>query len=526
MYGMPRPGPKSPRKSRMMIFTLIVTLIVLLPLLLYRNLPLPPGANVRGESIGTTPENIKLLIDSTAFDPHREDRAIRQTIFDQVLAMVGRADRFIYVDMFLWNPWQGSIPEDHRELSEELARTLIEKKRGHPAMEIVVLSDPINRIYGEQEPDFFREMNEAGIMVIFTALARLPDSNRVYARYWRFYHRIFSSVPGLDRLVTTPFWKNPFVIGGPKITTRQFGRMLLFKANHRKVVVTGSDGSGLELMVTSFNPADGSSAHSNMGLHIQGKAAVEALESELAVARWSAQFEDSVVGGDGDRVEAAIAGIGRAVSDLKRLHRDSPGSPTVQWLSERAISDALVSHLTDAGPGDQVRIAIFYLSDRKVVTAIKEAVKSGAGVRIIIDANKDAFGMKKIGVPNRQAVAEIMKLSPKHDVQVRWADTHGEQFHTKALSITNPGSGKSIFTTGSANWTRRNLQNLNLEANLLVSGDPDTTGEFNRYFDIAWDNSDGLSHTLPYEAWAEGGFTLLWKTWLYRWQEWSGMSTF
>jgi phosphatidylserine/phosphatidylglycerophosphate/cardiolipin synthase-like enzyme len=198
----------------------------------------------------------------------------------------------------------------------------------------------------------------------------------------------------------------------------------------------------------------------------------------------------------------------------------------VQWLSEQAISRSIVDLLEKAEPNDEIRIAVFYLSDRKVVEAIKKAVMKGFKVRIIIDANKDAFGIKKIGVPNRQAVAELMKLSPHYDIQVRWADTHGEQFHTKAMTITNRKTGKNILLAGSANWTRRNLQNLNLEVNLLVADAPDTVDNFNRYFDTAWSNSDGLSHTLPYEAWSETGLILFWKTMLYRFQEWSGMSTF
>jgi hypothetical protein len=52
------------------------------------------------------------------------------------------------------------------------------------------------------------------------------------------------------------------------------------------------------------------------------------------------------------------------------------------------------------------------------------------------------------------------------------------------------------------------------------------TAEYNSYFDRIWDNSDGLSHTLPYEAWEEKGLKRFIKTRIYRFQERFGLGTF
>ena len=523
---MPSFTIKFSRKFWMITAALIFLVLAALPLLLYRSHPLPPGADQTSKPVHTSPEQISLLIDSTSFDPVKGKRIVQQVIFDEILAMIARADRFIYLDMFLWNPWQGSIPEDQRALSTELAKALIEKKRHRPDLDILVLTDPINRIYGQMEPDLFREMVQAGIPIVFNDLERLPDSNWLYARYWQFYHRLISSVPLLNKTVTRPLFSNPFIIDGPRISIRQLGRLFLFKANHRKVVITGSRQGGLEILTGSFNPADGSSAHSNMALRIQGKLALDALDSELNLARWSAGQSGTVLMDQTRGAHRTISKISTIADGLAREQPLAGPSPTVQWVTEQAISRSIVDLLEKTVPEDEVRIAIFYISDRKVITAIKNAAKKGVKTRIIIDANKDAFGIKKIGVPNRQAAAELMKLNPGHDIRVKWADTHGEQFHTKAMTITNERNRKNILLAGSANWTRRNLQNLNLEANLLLVNAPETVDDFNRYFDTAWDNSDGLSHTLPYEAWSETGFTLFLKTLLYRFQEWSGMSTF
>jgi hypothetical protein len=286
---------KLSRKFWMMTIAAIFLALTVLPLLLYRSHPLPPGTDGMSKPVQISPEHVNLLIDSTAFDPATGKRVIQQVIFDEILAMIKRADRFICLDLFLWNPWQGNIPEDHRAVSTELAEALIEKKKSDPDLDILILTDPINRIYGQMEPGFFRDMEQAGIPIIFTSLGKIPDSNWLYARYWQFYHGIISSVPFLNNLVTGSLFTNPFIINGPKISLRQLGRLFLFKANHRKVVVTGSQNGGLEVLIGSFNPADGSSAHSNMALHIRGQTALHALESELDLARWSAGQPGSVL---------------------------------------------------------------------------------------------------------------------------------------------------------------------------------------------------------------------------------------
>ena len=214
------------------------------------------------------------------------------------------------------------------------------------------------------------------------------------------------------------------------------------------------------------------------------------------------------------------AGMISSTSDI------TPDGPVIQWLTEGAISEAVTSLLGEAGPKDKVRIAMFYLSQRKVIKALKGAITRGASVKLVLDANRDAFGMKKIGVPNRPVAAELMKLSTDHDVDIRWADTHGEQFHTKAMSITFEGAEKPVFLTGSANWTRRNIGDLNMEANLLIKNAGEITQEFNVYFDRIWNNSDGLTHTLPYGAWEEKGLKGFIKTGVYRFQERWGAGTF
>ena len=499
--------------------------VVLLPILLYTPQSMPAGTHVTTSPTGIAAESIQLLIDDTAWDPEAKQRVIDQEIFDEILAMINRADQFIYVDLFLWNPWQGSIPEEHRTLSQDLARALIKKKRSMRKLDVIVMTDPINRIYGGHEPEFFKDMAKAGIPVVFTDLSELPDSNSIYSPYWALTEKGLKTT-FFSKWSHKKHFSNPFDRDGEKISVLQFGRMLMFKANHRKVVISGSTKHGLEMAVGSLNTADGSSAHSNMALVVKGKPVLEALQTELTALRWSIKRKQNVIVGATSMAAFKADSIERKAGMISSTSDITPDGPVIQWLTEGAISEAVTSLLGEAGPKDKVRIAMFYLSQRKVIKALKGAITRGASVKLVLDANRDAFGMKKIGVPNRPVAAELMKLSTDHDVDIRWADTHGEQFHTKAMSITFEGAEKPVFLTGSANWTRRNIGDLNMEANLLVKNAGEITQEFNVYFDRIWNNSDGLTHTLPYEAWEEKGLKGFIKTGVYRFQERWGAGTF
>jgi phosphatidylserine/phosphatidylglycerophosphate/cardiolipin synthase-like enzyme len=184
--------------------------------------------------------------------------------------------------------------------------------------------------------------------------------------------------------------------------------------------------------------------------------------------------------------------------------------------------------LRDGDCGDKIRIAMFYLSKRRIIRELKNAALRGADIKLILDANRDAFGRRKQGIPNRPVATELYRFAQKHsvDIHIRWADTHGEQLHHKVICITNTSISKYQLMCGSANWTRRNLCNLNLEANLLINGIPSVSTKFINYFDMAWNNSNGYSYTTEYNTVAEHGWKLLCKTILYHIQEATGASTF
>ena len=138
---------------------------------------------------------------------------------------------------------------------------------------------------------------------------------------------------------------------------------------------------------------------------------------------------------------------------------------------------------------------------------------------MILDPNKDAFGIEKNGIPNRQVASELMK---EDNIEVRWYDTNGEQYHSKFLMVDY--GNETILIGGSANFTRRNLHDYNLESNLHIKmpATHDLSQEVHSYFDRLWTNEDGI-YTVQFEQYED---QTLWKKVMYRVQEWTGLSTF
>jgi len=494
--------------------------VALLPYLLFRQKELPQGTNLASPAYGF--EQAELLIDRTFWNERSGRHELEHEIFDTILEEIAAAETFVIADFFLWNPWKGAIDSGGalRPLAGELAAALIEKRLRDPALPMLVITDPLNRLYEEQAPEFYDRLAAAGIPVVFTALSELPDSNRIYAPQAWFWSKFLPEGKTGDRRLLP----NPFDPAGEKLTLAQLGRLLYFKANHRKVLITGRAGGETRLLMPSLNPADGSANHSNMGLLVDGPVARFAARSELSVARWSTSQTGQVHGALGAGAVRAINTIENYLGALPEAAPAPAGRANVAYRSEGAVRVELLQQLNRAVADTRIDIGIFYFSDREVVEALKGAIRRGAVVRVLMDANRDAFGREKNGIPNRTVAAELMELADPHRVEVRWAATHGEQFHSKVLRVSGPR--QEILFLGSANWTRRNLANLNLESNLLLTDHSPVNAKFDRYFDSVWANSRGRVESLPYEDWAETGWTLRWKTWLYRFQEWSGASTF
>jgi phosphatidylserine/phosphatidylglycerophosphate/cardiolipin synthase-like enzyme len=189
-------------------------------------------------------------------------------------------------------------------------------------------------------------------------------------------------------------------------------------------------------------------------------------------------------------------------------------------ITERSVERASLEMIDGARPGDKLDMAMFYLSDRDIIKALKRAAERGVSLRVLLDPNKDAFGRKKNGVPNRPVAHELVDAG----ITVRWCDTHGEQCHAKWL-MHRGADEQSTMLLGSTNLTRRNLHNLNLETNVILRGsagaEPLQRGR--DWFEERWNNRDKRNYSVDYAQYAD---ERLWPRMLYRIMEATGISTF
>jgi len=193
-------------------------------------------------------------------------------------------------------------------------------------------------------------------------------------------------------------------------------------------------------------------------------------------------------------------------------------------VTEGGILTELLERIDAAQRGENIDIAVFYLSDRAVIESLLAASRRGVGVRVIMDPNKDAFGHAKTGIPNQPVASELMSASDGA-IHVRWYRTHGEQFHTKLAMVYS--ADRFWLTVGSANFTRRNLADYNLEANLAVElpRSAPVAQQTIDYFETLWSNraSLGIEYTADFGYYADPSQL---HYWLYRVMEGTGASTF
>lgn len=447
--------------------------------------PLPEGLDFTGK---LRHAEVKFIADQTYLDAQGKQQQ-QHHIFDEMLKMIDEAQTTIVLDMFLFNQEVGESTLLQRQLTQQLTETLILKHGVQPNIEIKVITDPINSVYGGVMPQHYQKLRAAGINVIETDLTPLRASNPLWSGFW------YICCQGLGNNVEKGWLPNPF--GNEKITLRSYFNLFNFKANHRKTLVVDT-AQGWKALVTSANPHDGSSRHSNVALIVTGNTAIDVLKTEQAVGRMS----------KGD-IPMVIVGEFEAEKSL----------PQVQLLTEEAIYQATLTVIKTAKPQQQIDLAMFYLSERQIVKALIAAHQRGVKLRVLLDPNKDAFGRQKNGIPNRQVASELNAAG----ITVRWCNTQGEQCHSKMIIKHDAAQAELIL--GSANFTARNLKNYNLESDLRVLGAAKAPvfNDANQYFDTAWSNLDGKNMSVAYSQYADESQL---KYALYRLMEWSGLSTF
>lgn len=492
LAGMTHPEPEgtmhSSTRRRPLRMLIILFLLAWLLMALYQAYkPMPEGLALKGP--WRPAEDVALLLDRTWQDADGT-RVSEQEIFDETLALIGQAKRLVVVDMFLLNDFAGQ--GSYRALSSELAQALIAARQREPQLQAVLVTDPFNTLYGGLQSPLLQRLEAAGVTVILTPLEQLPASNPTWTGLWALCCRYLGNSSDGGWL--------PNPVGTGKVSLRSYLHLLNFRANHRKTLVVdqGDDWVGL---VTSANPHDASSRHANQALRFSGAAALDLLASEAVVARMAGH----------DTRDWPATPASQALP---------PEQASLRVLSEGAVRDALLQMVDSAVTGERLDIEVFYLSFRPLADALLRARARGVQIRVLLDPNRDAFGRAKNGVPNRQFAWDLHEAG----IEVRWCATSGEQCHRK-LALLRRLDGSAELLSGSANFTRRNLDDLNLETDVHLRG-PQTHPTLARLaedFEETWSNTGGHTGSLDYQAFADHS---RWRYGLYRLMEWSGLSTF
>lgn len=437
------------------------------------------------ESATYETDDVQFLYDVTYEKSNR--RVVEQQLQSEAFKIIIEAEEFLIVDMFLYNDDYDRAKGDYPTAAAQFTNVLLKKRIVSPNMPITVITDAVNELYGATSNPFLEQLRKHNIEVVVTNTKPLRDSNPMYSSIWRSYLQWWP-------VSSEGFLPNAFNPDGGKGSFGAYFDMLNFKANHRKIVMNES-----RALITSANLThDGSSLHSNIGFVVGGEVLADLYRSEQAVASLSGvQLADYVF--------------------LQPVTKEELQDKLyVKLVTEGKIQDEQLRVIETA---EHIQMGVFYLSDRQIVKALKEAAKRGVAVQLLLDPNKDAFGLEKNGIPNRQVAAELMK---QDNIEVRFYDTHGEQFHSKFLYAEAGGQAQLIG--GSANFTRRNLQDYNLESNIAITMQKDAAlaAEFRSYYARLWHNEGG-DYTVDYEVYKDRS---LMKRFLYRLQEWTGLSTF
>jgi len=468
-------------------FVLILLAIYAAVILYNTYKPLPKGISYASKTYDINGRDIRFLADLTYREKGTGKRKVEQSIYPEIYRMIDDAHQFIVADFFLFNGYHDKkmkVPL----LSETLADQFIEKKEKEPQIQIIIISDPINTSYGSHEAPVLKRLEKHGIQVVYTNLDPLRDSTPLYSGIWHMFFQWFGQ-GGKGWL------PNAFGDNAPKMALRSYLELFNIKANHRKTFATEKGA-----VIASGNPHDASGWHSNIAFLVKGSIVSDVLKSEQSASDMS----------DGPKLPAY------------KGKKEEKGDIAVQLLTEGKVYSRLMKELNATKKGDTISMAMFYLADRRVVDALEEASARGVSIRLILDPNLNAFGHKKIGLPN-QPVAQELAQKTDGKIKIRWYNTGLEQFHPKLIWIEKPG--QSLFFGGSTNLTLRNLDDYNLETDLFVKApnNATVTKDISRYFGRLWTNKDG-AFTVPYEK--HKGFTTYFLKGIYRLQEMLKLTTY
>jgi PLD-like domain len=468
-HSPPRPGVAS-RLAHAAKMLLLLVLLVWLSVVLWNTAkPLPPGTHVVSQTARLSDADVEFLYES----PRHQDSFKREELprHDEP-PQTQESPQYQDSPRRQGPPAEDLAAVDHAEqlivvdrspVTPELAGHLLARKRQRPNLKIVVVTDPGNEAFGGSAPSTLASLEEAGAIVARVRLDRLRDSNPLYSGVWR---------------LAFGWWSDPFDESPGDLTMAAWSRMRNFKADQRQLVVADDSAGG---WIASMEPTGAA------GLVLHGSLARAMIAGELQIAAWST--ED-------DRLPSSPRMEGRGV-----------GSIDARFLTEGAIEGALLEAISAAASGDQICMAVQNLSDRRLIAAMSRAAARGAHLQVLLARNP---------MPNQAVAGELLGEAAGR-IEVRWYAAAYAVSHSGLLLVRH---GADVWMNlGSADFTRRNLGDLNLEAavelRMPVRSAPARAAS--EYFAEQW---SGASADAPFAQ------TPIVDYWRYRFAEATGLSSF
>jgi hypothetical protein len=469
----------------------------------YATRPLPAGMRLASAPRSIPTRDVTFLDDITGANAY--DRGFStHTIFDAMLRTIGEARSLVVLDCHLCNDLHRTTPDGAAGLTPmaaQLVDALLARKAAVPGLQVLVIADPINDLYGSAPTPEFVRLRAAGIPVVMADLARLRDRNVLYSGLWRLTLRWWSHPDGGGGWLP-----NPFSDDGPRLTVRAWAQLANLKAADRRVLIADDERGELTALTGSAEPAMASSVDTVTALQVHGAEVQALLASELKLAR-TFGWNGSIAPPAG--VIAPATGSDSTAADRLQF----------QWLGEGAIRAAVLAHIAAAHDGDSIDVASDSLSERSVIAALLAASRRGATVRMILDPHKNASLWRSA---NQSVGSELLAASDGR-IHVAWYRTHSEQF--RAALVLIHGNGPTWMATGSASLTRRDLGDYDLALDAAVSGAPTAApvATAQTFFDTLWNDRGppGIEYTADADTWTDPSQL---RYWTYRVMELLGIS--
>jgi hypothetical protein len=467
----------------------------------YATRDLPAGMHLDSPAQSVAARDVTFLDDITGADAYGHGFS-SQTLFDAMLRTIADARTLIVLDCHLCNDLHRNAPDavvNVTPMAAQLIDALLARKAAVPQLQILVIADPVNGLYGSAPAPELAALQAVGIPVVSVDLSALRDRNVLYSGPWRLMVKWWG--PAASGSGWLP---NPFSDDGPPLTARAWAQLANLKSSNRRVLLADDGHGGLVAQAGTNEPAMASSIDTVTGLQIRGPSVLPLLRSELQLARafgWS----------------GSMALPPAAPDPPDPLRRTD--ALEIQWLGEGAIRNALLEHIAATSVGDNIDIASSNLSDRAIISALLAASRRGVSVRLILDPHKSSSLWRSA---NQLVGSELIAASDGR-IHVAWYRTHSERFRVALVLIH--GSGPVWMLTGSANLTRRDLGDYDLVLDAALSGSATAAPLLSAqaFFDALWNDRGppGIEYTADADTWADPSQL---RYWAYRLMEWLGIS--